>query len=428
MDELIEKKTWSFKRLLTIGLIGLVAVAIIYTLFSGPNTSSLTVATERISIDQVRVGEFAEYVPVVGRVRPKVTVYLDLEEGGIVEEIFIESGNRVDKGDLILGFSNSAVQKNNIDSETRLLENLNQLRNSKISLTEQNLILKEQLLDLNFSILELERTFARYKRLHNEQNTILSLEQFESARDRLSYLIDKKKLLEERIAQESILRERQSTQVDDSIERVNRSLSILTQIMGSLVLRAPISGYLSSMSAEVGQNFSRGQRVGQIDQLDQFKVTVSIDQYYISRVAVEQVGEFDFGGQSYQLRINKIHPEVAEDATFQVDMEFVSTVPGGIKRGQSLQIDLNLSASRTANLVTKGGFYRHTNGRWVYQISDDGARAYRVDLVPGRQNPESFEVLEGLVPGDWIISSSYDGFRDVDELILEPPTQLTKSL
>ena len=426
MDEPIERKSWSTNKLLTFGSVGVVAVVIVYALVSGPRASSLTVDTDRISVDEVRVGEFEEYVPITGRVQPKVTVYLDLEEGGIVEQIFIESGNWVDKGDLVLGFSNTMVQKNNIDSETRLLENLDNLRNSKISATQQSLLLKDQLLDLDFSILELERLFERHKALNDQQNTNLSREEFESTRDRLQYLIEKKALLEARIKQETILREQQARQIDDSIERGSRSLEMLTQIMESLTLRAPISGYLSSMDAEVGQSFSRGQRVGQIDQLDHFKVTADIDQYYISKVSLDQEGTFGFGGGTYKLRIDKIHPEVQEDASFQVDLEFDGSVPEGIKRGQSLQIDLSLSASRTTNLVSKGGYYRHTNGRWVYRVSEDGSRAYRVDLVPGRQNPESFEVLEGLAPGDWIVSSSYDGFRDVDELILDPPIHLAQ--
>ena len=156
------------------------------------------------------------------------------------------------------------------------------------------------------------------------------------------------------------------------------------------------------------------------------KLRANIDQYYISKVTLDQEGSFDFGGGTYKLRIGKIHPEVQEDASFKVDLEFVGSVPEGIKRGQSLQIDLSLSASRTTNLVSKGGYYRQTSGRWVYRISDDGSRAFRINLVPGMQNPENFEVLEGLEPDDWIISSSYGGFRDVDELILNPPIQLAE--
>ena len=259
MDELIDKKNWSTYRMATLGLAGFVVAAIVYALLTGTGSSSLSIDSDRISVDRVQVGEFEEYVRITGRVQPKITVYLDLEEGGIVEQIFIESGNWVDGGDLILGLSNTMVQKNNIDSETRLLENLDSLRNSKISATQQGLILKDQMLDLNFDILELERLFERHETLNAQRNTNLSKEEFEATRDRLRYLKDKKVLLEERIRQETTLRDQQARRIDDSIERGSRSLQMLTQIMESLTLRAPISGYLSSMDAEVGQSFSRGQ-------------------------------------------------------------------------------------------------------------------------------------------------------------------------
>jgi HlyD family secretion protein len=425
VDELIEKKRFRTDKLIVLaGLV--VAVVVLIVFLPDSDSSSLTVDGTRITIAQVHTGQLEEYVPVTGQVRPKTTVYLDLEEGGIVEKIYTDSGTWVNEGDLILGFSNNAVRKNNIDSETRLLENLNQLRNSKISLTEKDLLLKDQLLDLNYRIVQLQRTFERYSRLQEESNTSLSREQFETTRDELVYLKEKRVLLEERIEQESILRERQSLQVDDSIERVNRSLEILTEIVGSLVLRAPISGYLSSMDAEVGQNFSRGQRVAQIDKLDSFKVTANIDQYYISRVSEGLEGTFQFAGTEHRLRVRKVYSEVDNDA-FQVDFEFPGTAPEGIKRGQSLQIDLSLSTPRKANLVSKGGFYRYTNGRWAYRINADGTSADRAELVPGRQNPDSFEVLKGVVPGDWIVSSSYNSFGDVEQLAFEPPVAVTRA-
>jgi len=425
MDELIEKKGFKPDKLVVLaGLV--VAVVALIVFLPGSDSSSLTVDGARITIAQVHTGELEEYVPVTGQVQPETTVYLDLEEGGIVENIYTDSGTWVNEGDLILGFSNNSVRKNNIDSETRLLENLNQLRNSKISLTEKDLLLKDQLLDLNYRIVQLQRTFERYSRLQEESNTSLSREQFETTRDELAYLKEKRVLLEERIEQESILRERQNLQVDDSIERVNRSLAILTEIVGSLVLRAPISGYLSSMNVEVGQNFSRGQRVAQIDKLDSFKVTANVDQYYISRISEGLEGTFQFAGTEHRLRVRKVYPEVDDDA-FQVDFGFQGTAPEGIKRGQRLQIDLSLSAPRQANLVSKGGFYRYTNGRWAYRINEDGTSADRTELVPGRQNPDSFEVLEGLVPGDWIVSSSYNSFGDVEQLAFDPPVAMTEA-
>ncbi len=419
MDRAIEKKKWPASKIITI-LVGLTTGILLIYLLSNQQGSRLKVDVNRISTAQVKVGEFQEYIPITGNVLPHTTVFLDLEEGGIVEKIYVQGGVPIEKGDLILGFSNTTVQKQNIDSETRLLENLNQLRNSKYANIRQNLQLKDQLLDLDQQILETEKTFQRYELLIDNPNAPLPKEQYETTRDQLIYLKDKRKLLNERIRQETILQEQQNEQIDDSIERVNRSLEILTKIIDSLEVRAPISGHLSSMNAEIGQNFTRGQRIGQIDQLDSFKVRADIDQYYISRVTVGQQGSFDFNGTEYRLEVSKIYPEVSNGA-FQVDLEFIGNIANGIKRGQSLQIDLALGESKNSKLVAKGGFYRHTNGRWVYKVSEDGLSASRVDIVAGRQNPQNFEILEGLETGDWIISSGYDVFNDADTLTFSEP-------
>lgn len=423
MDRPIEKKTWLARNIVPVIVACITLLSLAYLMAGSANGRRLQVDTDRISTTAVIEGEFKEYIPITGKVQPKTSVFLDLEEGGIVENIYIESGNAIKKGDLVLSFSNTALQKQNIDSETRILENLDRLRNSKISLTEKNLLLKDQLLDMNYQILELTKTVDRYEILYKNPDTPLDEYTYESAKDRLAYLSDKKILLTERIRQESILRVQQSEQVDASIKRVNRSLTVLAHIVDGLNLHAPISGYLSSMSAEIGQSFRRGERIGQIDQLDDFKVQSQIDQFYISKVDVGQSGVFDFNGQSYPLRITKIYTEVTNDS-FKVDMEFVGPRAEGIKRGQTLQIDLSLSEVRTSKLVSKGGYYRYTNGRWVYLLSDDGSRARKVSIVAGRHNPQSFEIIEGLNIGDRIISSSYDLFNDADELVFDKPIAL----
>lgn len=423
MDRPIEKKKWPAKRIVPIVLSvsGLLLVAFLIT--GKSSGTRLAVDSERISVTQVIEGEFEEYIPITGKVQPQTSVFLDLEEGGIVEEIYIESGNAIKEGDLILSFSNTNLQKQNIDSETRILENLDRLRNSKISLTEKNLLLKDQLLDLSYQILELKKTVDRYEILYKNPNTPLERDKYETARDRLTYLTNKKILLEERIRQESILRVQQSEQVDASIIRVNKSLIVLAHIADGLNVSAPISGYLSSMSAEIGQSFQRGQRIGQIDQLDSFKVRAQIDQFYISKVDIGQSGTFSFDNEIYPLRVSKIYTEVTNDS-FQVDMEFVGLRAQGIKRGQTLQIDLSLSEVKTTKLVSKGGYFRHTNGRWVYLVSPDGLSARKLSVVAGRHNPQSFEIVEGLEIGDWIVSSSYDMFGDADELEFSEPLQL----
>jgi len=420
MDRAIPKKTWTASRIsLLIG--GAAFIFLLIYLITGTGSGSrLSIDSNRISISQVTAGEFQEYIPINGSVQPHTTVYLDLEEGGIVEQIYTQGGVPIKKGDLILSFTNATAQKANIDSESRQLDTLNQLRTQKFTLTQNALQRQESLLDLNKQIQDAQRRFDRFKKLMENPTTSLPEDEFEAAEDNLSYLKERKVLLLERIKQEDLLREQQEQSIDESIDRTNRSLQVLSRIMDSLEVRAPIDGHLSSMNAEVGQSFNRGQRIGQIDQLDSFKVRAEIDQFYISRVTPGQIGTFDFGGQTYQLQVDKIYPEVI-DSAFQVDMEFTDELATGIKRGQTLQIELSLSESTSTTLVKKGGFYRHTSGRWVYKISEDGLSASRVPIVSGRQNPQSFEILEGLSVGDWIISSGYDTFNDVDTLTFSEP-------
>jgi HlyD family secretion protein len=416
MDRQLEKKNWPPRRIAIFACAGIAGIVLLSLVIANSGKTSISVGGEQVTVTQVHHGEFQEYVPINGTVQPNTTVYLDLEEGGIVEKIYVQGGNPVKKGTLILTFSNSAAQKQNIEAETRLIDNLNQLRNSKIGLTTSNLILKDQFLDLEYKISELEKTYVRYQQLAKGPSSALSREQFENTRDQLIYLKNKRDLLKERIQRETDLQEQQSTQVDSSIKRVNRNLDILGHIIDSLEVRAPIDGQLSTLSAEIGQSFQRGQRIGQIDQLDSFKIRAEIDQYYISKVAAGQRGRFEFDKHAYEVEVSKIYPEVAKDV-FLVDLVFIGAAPAGVKRGQTLQIDLSLSAASTTNVVAKGSFYQHTNGRWVYRVATDGRSATRTKVVLGRQNPQSVEVLEGLLDGDWIITSNYEIYNDVDELI-----------
>ena len=418
MDRVIEKKRFSPKTVLLVAVPAILLAAFGYLIFSRSGRSTLTVNPERMTAAEIVQGEFLEYIPINGIITPITTVYLDIQEGGRVEEIYVEDGKPIRKGDPILRFSNAALQKESINAESRLLDNLNQLRNTKISLAEKKLILEDALLDISYQILDLKRDYDHYKVL--AKNGDISEDQFIATGERLDYLNEKRKLLKRRIKQEESLREQQLRQVDESIDRVNRSLVIMGSILDNLEVRAPISGHLSALKAEIGQSIPRGARIGQIDRLDRFKVTAKIDQYYITKVAVGQSGGFSYDGQTYRIEIEKIYPEVIND-TFEVDMVFGFQVPGSIKRGQTLQINLSLSNPKKCLMVSKGGFYRETGGRWVYLISEDRMGADRIDIRIGRQNPRNLEVLEGLKEGDWIITSGYDAFNKADELQFTRP-------
>ncbi|HEY0963214.1 MAG TPA: HlyD family efflux transporter periplasmic adaptor subunit [Pseudomonadales bacterium] len=411
MDRAIEKPRWSAQRVLPFA-IGALIIILGAAVLRQSDTSRLTVDSSRLSVSTIQTGEFREYYPFDGTVVPETSVYLDLEEGGRVEEIYTKGGQWVEKGTPILLISNTSLQRTTIDSENQLLENLDQISNTQIMRAQDNLMLRDQLLDMNYRIQLLETKFARYERMIDSPNNPLTLEEYENLRDELAYHRDKRDLLQERIRQEDLLAERQLARANDSVERLNKSLALLTELVDSLQVTAPISGQLSSISAEIGQNIGRGERIGQIDVLDKLKIRVAVDQYYASSVVVGTEGKFQLDGQEYPVVVDKVYPEVVANS-FSVDVSFAGAAPADIRRGQSLTVELNWGVPKQALMIRKGGFYQHTGGRWVYLIAPDGRTASRVDVRLGNQNPQFIEVLEGLQEGDRVITSGYDAFNDV---------------
>jgi HlyD family secretion protein len=422
MDKPIKKKTWTAGRIVLIVCLLLAGTSLAYLFASRSGKSRLKVDPSRMTFSKVGIGEFREYYPFDGTVEPVTSVYLDVETGGRVDAIIAEGGKFVQKGDLILRFSNTSLQRSSIDSERGLLETLNIQRDTQFNRAQNKLLLKDQLVDLNYQILKLEDKYRRYGAL-GENSGVLSEEELKIVKDELAYKRRKKELLEERIRQEDQLSQTQVEQADKSVARLNRSLDLLAKTVESLAVRAPISGYLSSIDAQIGQNIPAGKRIGQIDLLEKLKLRAGIDQYYIAKVQVGTKGKFSLEGKPYAVEVQKIYPEVKEDK-FTVDMAFAGEIPEGIKRGQTLTVELDFSESGKSLVVTKGGFYNQTNGRWVYLISEDRLSASRTNIRTGRQNPRDIEVLEGLREGDWIITSGYDAFNEVDTLVFEQPMQL----
>lgn len=422
MDRKIEKKKWPLNKVILILVVCALAVFLAHQVLSRSGTTRLKVDPSRITISGVKYGEFLEYYPFEGSVEPVTSVYLDVEVGGRVEEIFVEGGQPIQKGDVILRFSNAGMERGFIDTETRLLENLDRLRNTQFNRAQSKLLLRDTLLDMNHTILELEKRYRRYAALKEE--TVIPEEDFEDVRDDLEYWKDKRDLLKERVKVEDLLSENQIEHANRSIERLNTGLDLLAKTVENLDVRAPISGHLSSINAEIGWNIGPGQRIGQIDILDHFKVRAQIEQYYNSKVNVGTEGQFSLDGENYEVEVKKIYPEVIDDR-FDVDLAFIGKPPEGIKRGQTLTINLTFSEAEERLMVKKGGFYQETSGRWVYLISEDGKSAYRQDIRLGRQNPRHVEILEGLNEGDWVITSGYDAFKEADTLIFKEPIDLT---
>ena len=415
MDKAIEKKKLSVQRPVLLGVAAVFALVVGWQVLSRTGSSRLTVDSTRVTTALVKRGEFLEYYPFDGTVEPATSVFLDVDEGGRVDQVFAEGGAHVEKGDLILRFSNASMQRNSIDTETQLLENLNIQRDAEFNRAQSTLLLKDALLDLDHQILDMEKKNRRFEALMKDGSNVISQETYEIARDQLRYLRDKRELMAERIRQEDILSKNQIAQAKASIERLNTSLDLLDRIVKSLEVRAPIAGYLSTIDAQVGQNIPRGQRIGQIDLLDKLKIRMRIDQFYIARVAIGTPGHLSLDGRDYDVKVQKVYPEVRQ-GVFEADVVFADAVPETLKRGQTLTVELTFGSPSKGLTVSKGGFFQQTAGKWVYLVSDDGRSARRVTVRLGRQNPREVEVLEGLNEGDRIVSSGYEAFNDVDEL------------
>lgn len=416
MDRIIEKKKWNRKRILTIaGIVALVGLVLAsYFLTSGK--SRLNVDTDRLTINEVTNGSFKESIPVNGVVMPLTTIYLDAVEGGRVEEKYVEDGAIMKKGQPILRLSNTDLQLGLVTQQTNVYNLLTQMQISK-NASQQNTVSKlNQMADVESELKEAERVYNLDKHLYEQK--VIGSQEYEKAKNNYNYLLQKKKLSEKILSQDSISTLQQLQQAQQSFQGSQNALKVMRQKVGDLIVRSPIDGQLTSLDAEVGQSKNKGDRLGQIDILDGYKVRVDIDEHYISRIFPGLTGEFDFNNQTYQLEIKKIYSQV-NNGRFQVDMEFAGKIPEGIRRGQSLQIRLALSDETKATLVPKGGFFQKTGGNWIFKLSKDGKTAYKTDIQLGRQNPDYYEVLQGLKPGDKVITSSYENFGDMNELILK---------
>ncbi|MGN6541366.1 MAG: efflux RND transporter periplasmic adaptor subunit [Ginsengibacter sp.] len=416
MDRVIEKKKWSSKRILTIvGIVALVAlIAASYYFTSGK--SKLNVDTDRVTISEIQKGTFQEFIPVNGVVLPLTTIYLDAVEGGRVEEKYVDDGAMMKKGQPILRLSNTDIQLGLVTQQTNVYNLLTQMQISK-NAAQQNTVSKlNQMTDVESELKEAERIYNLDKHLY-EQKAIGSQE-FQKAKNDYNYYLQKEKLTQQILHQDSLSNEQQIKQSRQAFEGSQNALNVMRQKVGDLIVRAPIDGQLTSLDAEIGQSKNKGERLGQIDVLSGYKVRVDIDEHYISRIFIGLKGEFDFNNKTYKLEIKKVYTQVT-NGRFQVDMEFVGDVPQGIRRGQTLQIRLALSDETQALLLPKGGFYQQTGGNWIFKVSADGKTAYKTDIQLGRQNPDYYEVLSGLKPGDKVVTSSYENYGDMQELVLK---------
>lgn len=416
MDIPIEKKGMSKGRLLRGVLLLLVLILVVFAFRAFGGKESLKVEGERLLIGEVVRGPFQENIPVNGLVMPITTIYLDAVEGGRVEKRFVEEGALLKKGDPILKLANTDLELSLVNQETAVYNLLTQMQISQNASRQNTISRLNQMTDVDNAYIEAERVYQLNKRLYDQK--AIGKQELIEAENNFTYQQQRRKLAREILKQDSIASQQMDSQEKSSYARTRSALELMRQKVEDLTVRAPVDGQLTSLYAEIGESKNKGERLGQIDVMSGFKVRADIDEHYISRIQAGQQGSFQFAGKEYQLEIRKVYTQVV-NGRFQVDMVFPGDKPQGIRRGQSLQVRLALSQEKEAVMIPKGGFYQKTGGNWIFKLSEDGKSAYRVSISLGSQNAEHYEVLEGLIPGDRVITSGYENFGDFEELTIQ---------
>lgn len=393
-----------------------VVLALAWLLFSGAGSDkAYTVDGQRLSIATVEKGIFQDYIPLRAAVEPLKTVYLDAIEGGRVERVLVEEGAIVQQGDALLELSNTTLQLDVIAREAEVSEQLNNLRNTQLAIEQNRLSLRGDLIEIDYQIVRLERQIKRLERITEAQ--LMSRDELENATDELRYWQARREVTQASQAQDEKLRVAQINQLESSIEQLEQNLTIARANLDNLRVLAPRSGKLTSLDAEIGESKARGQRLGQIDDIDQFKASALVNEFYINRVRLGQTAEATVGGQARELQVSKIYPEV-RNGQFEVDLTFAEGAPQDIRRGQTLQLNLSLGDQVEAILLENGPFFQDTGGAWAFVLTPAGDEAYRRRLQLGRRNPAYIEVESGLVPGDRVVISQYTGLQEIDRLRL----------
>lgn len=415
MDRKIERKTWTpkFIGMIVVGVA--VLTLVIYQLLFADNRSSLYVERDRLSIAVTKVGEFTDYITVSGTMQPAESFYLDAIEGGIIQSVVRESGALVEVGDTILSLTNSNLQLDVMQRETMLYEQINNLRQTRLLLDQNDLNQQGQLAEIDYQIRLLAPQYRRFRELHSKK--LVSDRELEEVKEEYEYNVKRRQLTYASYRNDSIARSIQMRQLKASEARMQKSLEGVGHILDNLVITAPISGQLATEKIEIGQSISSGERYGQIDILDEFKVRLPIDELYLPRVRRGLSGSFTLSGQNHQVEISKIYPSIA-DGKFEVDMVFTEQIPSGIRRGQTVRVKLELGDSEEMLLLPSGGFYKDTGGNWAFVLNKAGDKAYKRNIRLGRKNPDYFEVLEGLEAGEQVIVSGYENFGENEVLLV----------
>lgn len=415
MDRPIEKKSFP-RRYAGYIAAAVVAVALLAWLIFGSTASTMTIDSNEITISDVTRGEFDDYVRLNGQVVPIQVVQISPEEGGIVREKVVEEGTRVRKGDVILRLSNSSLDLQILNAEAELAEKQNLLRNTQITMQQDRLNNRTEQATLDMDCERKLRAYKQNSRLYNEK--LISQEEFLKSREDYDLARRKQQLIGQRLNQDSLYRHVQMEQMEDNLQNMRKNVLLVRERKNKLEVRSNIDGELGLLDVELGQNIQAGQNIGQINDLSDFKIETKIDEHYIDRVRAGLTATITRDGKQYQLRVRKVYPEV-RNGSFRTDFVFEGTRPEQMRSGQTYYVELALGKSSQATLIPRGTFFQTTGGNWIFVLNRSNKKAYRRNISIARQNPQYYEVTEGLEPGERVITSGYEAFKDNEVLILK---------
>ena len=417
MDKIIEKKTgWRVaftKKALPWWLGALLLVFVIY-LIARPNNKTLRVDKDTVTISSAVKGEFNDYIRISGRVQPMTTIQLSPQEGGIVEKILIEEGSPVKAGEAILILNNDNLDLQILNSEAELAEKENILRNTQIQMEQQKLDVRQNVLEYGTNVERLRRAYEQQKALYEDK--LIAKEEYLKAEEDYQLALQKYNLMTERSRQDSLYRGTQIDRMEESLENMQLNMSMIRRRKSNLIVKAPIDGELGLLDVVLGQSIAAGTKIGQINSVGLYKVEAQIDEHYIDRVVAGLEATFERQGETFSTVIRKVYPEVRE-GKFKADFKFDGEQPDNIRSGQTYYLNLQLGQPEEAVIIPRGTFYQKTGGKWIYVVNKEGTKAVKREIRIGRQNPQYYEVLEGLEPGEKVITSGYDTYGDSDVLV-----------
>ena len=414
MDRVVERRGLSNQVKIGLAAAGILLVVLLFY-FMAPGANSQTVEASRITVSTVERGRFDDFLPLRARVEPLVTVYLDAVEGGRVEQVMVEDGASVQQGQLLAVLSNSDLQLNVLARRTEVTQQINSMRSQELALSQTRLANERAIIEAELAAQTARRQYETQRPL--AERGFVSARQFADSRDAYDAARSRLAVIRRTQATDERLQSTQLAQLRASTASLNQSLELANASLDALNLRAPVTGQLTAFSIQVGQSFTRGERLGQIDSAGRNKLRAQVDEFYLGRVAEGQIANAEVGGRAYRMRVSKIYPQVRNGA-FEVDLQFVGQEPADLQRGQTVQTRLTLGDPAPALLIPNGAFYNETGGNWVFVVSPDGDSAVKRQVRLGRRNADFIEVLDGLDPGERVITSPYTGFAERDRLDL----------